>query len=51
MASTCFSDRFEDEAALYLFFNLTRAFIVPKRVFRSTEELDQFRGWSNGASG
>lgn len=36
----------EDEATLYLFFNLSHALVLPKRVFRSGEELDQLRRWA-----
>jgi hypothetical protein len=36
----------EDDATLYLFFNLSHALVLPKRLFRSTDELVQLRGWA-----
>lgn len=36
----------EDDATLYLFFNLSHALVLPKQVFRSGDELDQLRRWA-----
>lgn len=43
-------DFVEDDQALYLFLDISNGFIIPKRVFNSTEELSQLRHWINASN-
>ena len=49
-AWSSFTDCSEDDAALYLFLDVSHAVIVPKRAFRSTQELQQFLGWAKSSN-